>query len=196
MKDKRVSILLGGLVLGSLAFLLLNFRLAVSNTQADKLLMTTDPGENLPVSMQSHDKISLVVVGEGPLVRAFQNALMEKIREAGLPEIELVQELKPAYENPVLVVKAGRTLPIWMPFFAMSDFSVHAGYASNGDSTFMEVIEKTHTSTGKKDVANMYAEFDVIDRSLGLISRPGYLHYLADYLAQEIVAGLKTVYKM
>jgi hypothetical protein len=76
----------------------------------------------------------------------------------------------------------------------MSRFSIHAGYASNGDSTFMEVIEKTHTSIGKKDVANMYAEFEVSNRSLGLISRLGYHQYLADYLVQEIVVALKDLY--
>ena len=40
----------------------------------------------------------------------------------------------------------------------------------------------------------MYAEYEVNDRSVGLISRPGYHHFLADYLAQEIVAVLKDLY--
>jgi hypothetical protein len=88
----------------------------------------------------------------------------------------------------------GKPGPIWTPFFAVSQFSIHAGYASNGDSTFMEAIEKTHTSVAQKDVANMYAEFEVSDRSFGLISRLGYHQLLADYLAQEIVAALKNLY--
>ncbi len=194
MKNKRLWILLGGIVLISAAFLLLNFRLAVSNTQAAKLLFTTDLGDNMPVSMQRKDKISIVLVGEGPLVRALQKALTEKMDNAGIGEIELVQELEPVYQNPVLVVKVGRPDPIWTPLFATSQFSIHAGYASDGDSTFMEAIEKTHTSIGKKDVANMYAEFEVSDRSLGLISRQGYHLFLADYIAQEIVAALKDLY--
>ncbi len=113
-------------------------------------------------------------------------------------EIELMQELGPVYQNPVLVVNVGRPGPIWTPLFAMSQFSIHAGYASDGDSTYMEVIEKTHTSIGNPDhsILNMYAEYEVNDRSLGLISRRGYHRYLADYLAQEIVAALKELYKM
>lgn len=194
MKNKRLSILLGGLVLLSAAFLLLNFRLAVSNIQAAKLVVTTDLGPNMPNPMRSNDKISLVLGGEGPLIGALQKTLTEKLGEAGIGEIELLRELGPVYQNPVLVVKVGSPGPIWTPFFAMSEFPVHAGYASNGDSTFMEVVEKTHTSIGKKDVANMYAEFEVSDRSLGLISRPGYHQFLADYLAQEIVAALKDLY--
>ena len=60
----------------------------------------------------------------------------------------------------------------------------------------MEVIEKTHTSTAKKDVANMYAEIEVSDRSLGPISRLGYHQFLAGYLAQEIVAAMKDLYNV
>jgi hypothetical protein len=194
MKNKRLWILLGAIALVSLAFLLLNFRVAVSNTQATKLIFTTDLGDNMPIPMQRNDKISVVLVEKGPLVSALQKALTEKMNEAGLGEIAVVQELEPVYQNPVLVVKVGKPGPIWTPFFAVSQFSIHAGYASNGDSTFMEAIEKTHTSVAQKDVANMYAEFEVSDRSFGLISRLGYHQLLADYLAQEIVAALKNLY--
>ena len=194
MKNKRFWILLGGIVLLSAALLLLNFRLAVSNTQTSKLVFTTDLGENRPASMQRNDKISMVLVGEGPMVSPLQKTLSEKIAEARIGEIELVQELEPVYGNPVLVVKVGQPGPIWTPFLAMSKLPIHAGYASDGDPTFMEAIEKTHTSTAKGNAANMYAEYEVKDLSLGLISRPGYHYYLADYLAQEIVTALKDLY--
>jgi len=194
MKNKRLWILLGGIVLISAAFLLLDFRVAASNTQTEKLIFTTDMGDNMPVPMQRRDKISIVLVGEGPMVRALQKVLTEQMNKAGMGEINLVQELKPVYQNPVLVIKVGKPDPIWTPFFAMSQFSIHAGYASDGDSTFMESIEETHTSVGKKDVSNMYAEYEVNDRSFGLVSRSGYHQFLADYLTQEIVAVLKDLY--
>ena len=195
MKNKRLSILLAGIAMMSMALLFLDFRVALSNTQAGKFVAATDMGDdNMPASMQRNDKISLALVGEGPLVRALQKALTEKMDAAGLPEIERVQELKPTYPNPVLIVKVGKPGPTWTPFFAMSRVPIHAGYTSNGDSTFMEAIEKTHTSVGKKDVAFLYAEYEVNDLSLGLISRPGYHQYLADYFAQEIVTALKDLY--
>ena len=196
MKNKRLLILLGGMILLNAAFLILNFRLAASHTQAEKLLVTTDVGEEIPAAMQRKDDISIVLVGEGPLVRALQNALTKKIDEAGLGQIELSQELEPAYPNPVLIVKVGTPRPIWTPFFGLSQVPLHAGYTSDGDSTFMEPIEKTHTSVGKPDVAFMYAEYEVNDLSLGLISRPGYHQYLADYFAEEIVAALKDLYNV
>ncbi len=195
MKNKRLWILLGAIALVSSAILLLNFRVAVSNTQASKLIFTTDMGDNMPVSMQRNDKISIVLVGKSSLASALQKTLMEKMNEAGLGEIELVQELEPAYQNPILIVKVGKPGPIWTPFFALSQFSIHAGYASNGDYSFMEAAEKTHTSVAQKDAANMYAEFEVRDRSFGLISRLGYHQLLADYLAREIVTIMKDLYQ-
>ncbi len=194
MKNKLSWILLGGIVLIGAVFLLLDFRVAASNTQTGKLIFTTDMGDSMPAPMQRRDKISLLLVGEGPIARALQKTLTEQMGRAGLGEIDLVQELKPVYQNPVLIVKVGKPDPTWTPFFATSQFSVHAGYASDGDSTFMESAEETHTSVGKKDVSNMYAEYEVYDRSFGLISRPGYHQFLADYLAQEIVAVLKDLY--
>lgn len=196
MKNRRLWILLAVIVLISAAFLLINFRVAASNTRTEKLIFNMDMGDNMPVPMQRRDKISIVLVGKGPLVRALQKALTEQMDKAGMGEIELVQELEPVYQNPVLVVKVGKPNPIWTPFFAMSQFSIHAGYASDGDSTFMEGVEETHTSIAKKDVANMYAEYKVNDRSWGLISRPGYYQFLADYFAQEIVTVMKDLYKV
>ncbi len=193
MKNKRLWVLLGGIVLISLAFLLINFRVAVSNTQAEKLTVTM--GDKVAAPMQQNEKINIVLVGEGPLVSALQKALTAKMNEAGFGEIEVVQDLELNYQNPMLVVKVGKPGPIWTPLFARSQFTIHAGYASNGDTTFMKSIEETHTSIASKDpaVLDIYAEYEVNDRSFGLISRPGYHQFLADYLAQEIVTVLKDL---
>ena len=196
MKNNRNLILLGAMVLVAAAFLLLDFRLAASRTTTEKLVMTTDMGENMPASMRQKEKISLVMVGEGSLVDALQKALIQEIEQAGLGEIWLEQELQSRYQNPVLIVKVGEPGPAWTPFFAMGGFSVHAGYDSSGDTTFMQAVEETHTIVGKPDAANMYAEYDVKDTSLGLISRPSYQRYLAELLAREIVTVLKGMYKV
>jgi len=198
MKNKRLWILLGGIVLMSPAFLLLSFRVAVSNTQAMQRIMTTELEGNYPARLQPDDKISLVLVGEGPLVGALQKALTEQIHRAGMGQIEVEQELESKYPNPVLVVKVDRPGPIWTPFFATSQFSIHAGYATNGDTTFMDALDKTkpYISNPDPSAVNLYTEYEVSDRSFGLISRPGYHRYLADYLAQEIVQALKNLYNI
>jgi hypothetical protein len=43
---------------------------------------------------------------------------------------------------------------------------------------------------------NMWGEYQVSDRSWGLISRPGYYQALADYLAREIVTTVKDLYRL
>jgi hypothetical protein len=198
MKDKRLWILLGGLLLVSAAFLLLNFRVAVGNTQSLQMIMVTELEGNYPDRLQSDDKISMVLVGEGPLVRALQKALTEKMKDVGMGQMELEQELQPRYPNPVLVVKVGQPNPIWTPFFGVSQFSIQAGYATNGDTTFMAGLDKTQPYIRSSDpsVVNLYTEYEVSDRSFGLISRPGYNRYLAEYLAQEIVQALKNLYNI
>ena len=45
-------------------------------------------------------------------------------------------------------------------------------------------------------VLHMYSEFKVSDRSWGLISRPGYYQSLADYLARQIVATMRDLYRV
>jgi hypothetical protein len=198
MKNKRLWVLLGGIILISLAFLFLSFRVAVSNAQATQRIMTTELQGIYPARLQPDDKISLVLVGEGPLVGALQKALTEQIDQAGMGQIEVEQELESKYPNPALVVKVDRPGPIWTPFFAMSQFSIHAGYATNGDTTFLEDLDKTQPYIRNPDpsVVNLYTEYEVSDQSFGLISRPGYHQYLADYLAQEIVQALKNLYNI
>jgi hypothetical protein len=198
MKDKRLWILLGGILLGSAAFLLLNFRVAVGNIQSLQMIMVTELEGNYPDRLQSDDKISMVLVGEGPLVHALQKALTKKMNNVGMGQIELEQELEPKYPNPVLVGKVGQPSPIWTPFFGVSQFSIQVGYATNGDTTFMDGLDKTQPYIRNSDpsVVNLYTEYEVSDRSFGLISRPGYDQYLAEYLAQEIVQALKNLYNI
>jgi hypothetical protein len=198
MKDKRLWVLLGGILLVSAAFLLPSFRVALGNIQSLQMIMVTELEGNFPDRLQPDDKISIVMAGEGPLVRALQKALAEKIDEVGTSQIEWEGELEPNYPNPALVVKAGRPGPIWTPFFAVSQFSIQAGYATDGDTTFMAALDKTQPYIRSSDpyVVNLYTEYEVSDWSLGLISRPGYDQYLAEYLAREIVQTLKNLYNI
>ena len=191
MKNKQLWMSVGGIVLLVAAFLSLNFRLAASSTRADRFTITM----KLPAPQQQNESIKMLVTGDGSLASALQEALLENLDQAGLSGVEPVRELDAGDRNPVLLVNVERPGPLWTPVFAMSRFRVQAGYASDGDTAFMEAIEKTRTGTSRKNVANMYAEFDLNDRSLGLISRPGYHQFLADYLAREIVSTLQELYK-
>jgi hypothetical protein len=198
MKNNRLLILLGGIVFIISAFLLLNFRFAISSTYANNSVVTMGSGDLID-SHWKNEKINVLLVGEGAQARALRQALSEKREKAGIGEVEFVQDLDTVYHNPVLVVKAGKQDGIWTPFFAQSQSSFLAGYASNGDSSFIEVnlasMEKANATIGSPSPSNfnIFAEYEINDRSFGLISRLGYHQYLADYFAQEIITALKDL---
>ncbi len=197
MQHWRLWILLASITSFFVAFWWLDFRLAASNTRSEKNIATTSIGmeENLPDVMQRREKINLALVGEGPLTAALQKALTAEIKQAGIGDIELVEAIVPKYQGPVLVVRAGRPGSLWMPFFVTSRVTVQVGYSSSGDTT---LLAKTPVYMDNTDgpAMMMYGEYQVNDRSWGVISGRGYYHMLADYLAQQIVASLKDLYRM
>ena len=195
MKNWRLGLLLGCIALLTAAFWGLNFRLAASNTKSEKNVMTTKMGERIPDAMQRREKINLVLLGEGPLIAALQKALPVEIGNAGIGDIEFVEEITRIYQGPVLVLRVAKRSLFWTPFFATSQFTIHAGYSSNGDTNFMRQTPVTVQIRGDLALL-MYGEYKVSDRSWGIISRPGYHEILADYLARQIVASLRELYKV
>lgn len=196
-KTKQRWILVTGIAFLCAAFWFLNFRVAASNTQSEKNITTAGIGvaASLPDAMQRREKINLALVGEGPLIVALQKALKVQMDSAGIGAIEWAQGIKPKYQSPVLVVKIESPRLLWTPFFATSRFTVQVGYSSSGDTTMMG---KTPITLDNRNGSNihMYSEYKISDRSWGLISRPGYHQSMADYLARQIVATLKDLYRI
>ena len=62
----------------------------------------------------------------------------------------------------------------------------------------MDGLDKTQPYIRSSDpsAVNLYTEYKGNDRSFGLISRPGYNGYLAEYLAREIIQTLKNLYNI
>jgi hypothetical protein len=154
--------------------------------------------DRYPDRLRPNDKISLVLAGEGPLVRALQNALAEKWDNARMGQLALEQERRSTYPNPVLDIQVGRSELVWTPFFATCQFSIDARYATNGDPNFMETLDATQIYLRSPDpsVIHLINEYEGSDRSFGLISRLGYHQYLADYFAQQIIDVMKNLYNI
>jgi hypothetical protein len=192
---KWLWVLLGGIVLLWAAFWCLNFRIAASNTKSEHNNSTTSIGDGLPDVMQRREKINLVLVGEGPLIGALPKALAIEMNKAGMEDIELVQGIEPKARQPALLVKVESPSLLWTPFFATSQSTAQAGYSSTGNTTFMGETSVT-MSNEDGPILNMYGEYEVSDRSWGLISRPSYYQTLAEYLARKIVSTLKDLYRV
>lgn len=194
MKNRRwLWVILAGLALLGAAFLFANFHAAVSKTQAEHNITTTRGGEGLPEAMQRREKITIVVDGEGLLAEALQKAVPSALREAGLGDAELAPSVEDDYPNPVLVIQAEKPGVLWMPFYVISRFKIRAGYASDGNASFMDGTS-TVVIGEEGPVLNMSAEYNVSDRSWGILSRPGYYDLLADWTAKQIVETVRNLY--
>ena len=193
IKTRRLWISVGSLALLGAAFWSLNFHLAASNTQSQNNITTTGIGDGVPDAIQRREDINISLLGEGPLVTALQEALVTEVNNAGIGAVQLVEGNEPKFQNPVLIVRVKRPDLFWTPCFATSQFTVQAGYSSSGDVT---LVEETPITVDNQDgsVLTMYGEYQVSDRSWGLISRPGYHQILAHYLARQIVATVRDLY--
>ncbi len=112
---------------------------------------------------------------------------------AGLGDVEEALQLERAYQNPVLVVRIGKQSVLWTPFFATSTFAIQVGFASGGDTS---LLGKTPFTVDNQNgpVMILSGEYKFTDRSWGLMSRPGYHNFVAEYVARQIVASLKGLY--
>lgn len=194
MKNRKTFLIIAVSAVIVAVFLLVNFRAAFSNTGAETIATTVSSGDTLPDAMQQRAKITLVVIGEGPLAPALEKSLVKAIGSAGLGEVELVHALDADYPNPVLVIDVGRPGVLWTPVFGSSSFSVDAWYASNGDTTGIDAESVGFDNTDGPGIITS-TEYQVRDSSYGIMSRPGYYQLLADWLANSIVEALSKLYQ-
>ncbi len=177
----------------AIAFWFLEFRGAQSKTRAERNVSTVSMGKQLPDAMQRWVKITIVIIGEGPLAGAMQKALRAELQNARFGDVEVVPELERAYPNPVLVVHLDKQRLFWTPFFASSSIEIRAGFASSGETGHL--MERLVTIENKNGPALILSgEYRFTDRSWGLISRLGYHRFLAEYAARQIVTSLQDLY--
>ncbi len=194
MKKYRLWVFAGILSILILAFLLINFHAAGSNTRSQNNIVTSSMGDQLPVAMQRRDQITIVVEGDGLFVDTLQKSISEQMRKARLGNVRIGVGQTAAGSTPVLMVKVAKPKLIWTPFFGTSQFTVKVGYASNGDLSFLEKSPVTY-SNQNGSVLNMSAEYQVEDQTWGIISYPGYYQILSDWLARTIVNATVNLYQ-
>ncbi|MBE0696951.1 MAG: hypothetical protein IH586_08505, partial [Anaerolineaceae bacterium] len=125
---------------------------------------------------------------------ALKKTILVEMGKAGLGNCVLAESAQSQTDQPVVLVSVGKPRMIWTPFFAQSQFAIRAGYASNGDTTFMNESPTIINNNGGS-IVDMTAEFQVNDQSWGIISRPGYDQILADWLAKGISEAVKNLYE-
>jgi len=173
-------------------FLLANFRIMSSQTADNSQAASArteewSGGENL-----SPSTTGLVVSGTTRLDLFLQAALVRAwSSQPDLGQVEALQVPPELNGLPFLQVEIKQQQVFWSPFYARSEIQVDAAYAFSGDVSFGEdEIAHFSSAAGRPDFALM-GHYTVVDTSWGLISRAGYLDYLAGHTAGKILESLR-----
>jgi hypothetical protein len=196
MKNKtRTIIILVGLLALAGIFLFADFSITRSQTANEHRLATYRLGDDLPAPIPAGQSMTLAVAGEG--------ALAEKLRQALLAELtassrfvnrDWVVETNAGNNNLDLLVTIDANRTFWTPVYGQATLATSLVYASDGDISWYgtsPVIMETDDGT---PVLWADGDFELSDRSGGLLSRPAYQRLLAEKMAVEIVRALESTY--
>lgn len=181
-------VLIAALLLIILAFNFLDFRAAQSATEVNHSLATYRAGETLPDNMAPGFTVNVAIRGEPAIAAALTEALQEQLEAQPNVGVVTPLALDRARDRgePILVVDLISDR-LWTPFYARATLTAQLFFAYNGDAPWPldEPVVFEVSPAVKAD-----GEFVVTDRTMGLISRPGYHHHLAHSLASDIAAAL------
>lgn len=188
---RRALLIVFGLLLLAGAFLLLDFRLANSNTRANTTFGSGTnnngaPPQPMPVYVWIEEKDSLST--------GLRDALAEELRASGRfnPQVLPAAPKPQPGDVPLLRVWVERPGLSWTPFYAQADMLVRFGFSTY---TTQISFEDNDPITTPASPWALYGEGDVnlVDRSFGLISLRGYWSHLGQQAAEKIVAELVRV---
>jgi len=185
---RRVLIAVLVVLLLAGAFLLMDFRVAQSNTQANTTFGSGTnnagaPPQPMPVYVWIEEKDSLST--------GLRDALVAELVASGRfnPQVLPAAPKPTAGDVPLLRVWVERPGLSWTPFYAQADMLVRFGF-----STYTHEIsfEDDSPITTPATPWALYGEGNVnlVDRSFGLISLRGYWSHLGQQAAEKIVAEL------
>jgi len=188
-------ILLFVILLLAVIFLAVDFKAAGSTTRADSQLATIRSGDHYDQSPP------LVVYVEAPrnledhVRQALFNQLGTIIPWATMklidtPEPTSGSEAFPA-DSAALVVVVDRPIYIWTPVYARADLRVRVAFASDGRVDWNQLGE-VETVTQDSPTVRVSGELGIQDRTVGLISFPGYRSHIAQEISDRVVIALKN----
>jgi hypothetical protein len=187
---RRAAIALLILVLAAVALLLVNFRLAASNTAANT---TFASGKNNIGETPASMPVYLWIEEKDSLSTGLRDQLLHALRASGRFDPRLLPTPKPtAADVPLLRVWVERPGLSWTPFYAQADMLVRFGFSTY--TTDISFEEDPPIRTPSSPWA-LYGEgnLNLKDQSYGLISLPAYWDYLSTHAADAIVKEITRV---
>jgi hypothetical protein len=178
---------LGALFLLLLAFNFLNFRLARSNTEVNSSFSTIRAGDTLPESMTPGFTQLYLINGDEQFAEKLGAALEEQFEGTIVGTTTAVQAGR-SVNAPFLIVELAPSR-LWTPLYGRANVEAQIYYAHDGDAPWPLdeplIVESSPAIKGS-------GEFALVDRTWGLLSKPGYYEHLAQALAEKIVAALQN----
>ena len=183
-------ILLLAVLLLAVIFLALDFKAAFSTTTGDTQVATIRSGEGyaeappLIIFVQAPDNLA------GPLRQALFN------RAGTLAPFSTMALTDTPASDPgsaALVVVVDQRTYIWTPLYATANLSVRTAFASDGRVDWSQLGEIDTVMQSSPEV-RMSGDLEIRDRSLGLISHPGYRSHIARQISDKVLESLKTAF--
>jgi len=183
-------ILLLGVLLVAGIFLALDFKAASSATTGDTQVTTISSGKGYA------ERPPLVIFVQAPdnLAEPLRRALFNRVGTV-LPFSTMAITETPASVpgSAALVVTVDRRSYIWTPVYATADLYVRFAFASDGRVDWNQLGEIDTVMQDSPEV-RMTGDLEIRDRSLGLISLPGYRSHIAGQISDKAVESIKTVF--
>ena len=184
---RLVLLLLAGIL--AAAFWWLDFHAARSETQAEHVLEAFTAGEP---EKAPPTRLKVYVANADGLAEALRTALVSDLQQdLAIGRVEPVDTIGEQAGSPVLVVELDNRKITWTPVYGSGRMTANIAYTSNGDLSWRN---KSPVRMDSTDVPTMWVrgEFEINDRTWGLISHRWYLRHLAKKLAAEVTRALES----
>lgn len=176
-------------------FLALDFKAAFSTATDDAQVATISFGEGyaegtpLVIFVQASDNLT------EPLRRALFNRVGTLTLGTLTPFSTMALTETPASDpgSAALVVVVDRRAYIWTPVYATANLSVRVAFASDGRVDWNQLGE-IDTVVQASPVVRISGDLEIRDRSLGLISHPGYRSHIAGQISDKVVESINTAF--
>lgn len=171
------------------AFVWVDFRIAGGKTSVESQSATSSAGFDEAAVLPLEPNMDLYVIGPGRLSDAVQDQLEAALRDNSyIGEVHVLEGEPAQSEAAVLVLRTEDSEIFWTPIYSRSQVKVNLSYASDGEVTWMD--EEVVNLTNSKPAIRYKGDFESRGYAFGIMSLPGYYHYLSAELSQKIVESL------
>jgi hypothetical protein len=140
------------------------------------------------------ERLPLVIFVQAPdnLTEPLRRALFNRVGTlAPFSTIAITETPASDPGSAALVVVVDRRTAIWTPVYATANLSVRVAFASDGRVDWNHSGEIDTVMQSSSEV-RMSGDLEIWDRSLGLISYPGYRSHIAGQISNKVVESIKT----